>query len=67
MVVLMIFYNKKIFSQRSSTLSNSDPDQTQQHVRPDLGLNCMQKLSADDTSRQRFTVIESRKVKGKCI
>ena len=35
-------------------MSNSlDPDQTGQNVRPDLGLNCLQRLSAEDTSRQR--------------
>ena len=26
------------------------------NVRPDLGPNCLQKLSADDTSRQRVTI-----------
>ena len=35
-------------------MSNSlDPDQTQQIVSPDLGPNCLQMLSADDTDRQR--------------
>ena len=28
-----------------------DPDQARQHVGPDLGPNCLQRLSADDTSR----------------
>ena len=33
-------------------VSNSlDPDQAQHFVGPDLGTNCLQKLSADDTSR----------------
>ena len=33
--------------------SNSlDPDWAQQNVGPDLSPNCLQKLSADDTSRQ---------------
>ena len=27
-----------------------DPDQTRHFVRPDLGPNCLQRLSADDTS-----------------
>ena len=35
-------------------MSNSlDPDQTRHIVGPDLGPNCLQRLSADDTSWQR--------------
>ena len=35
-------------------MSNSlDPDQARQIVRPDLGPNCLPRLSADDTGRQR--------------
>ena len=35
-------------------MSNSlDPDQARRFVVPDLGSNCLQRLSADDTSRQR--------------
>ena len=35
-------------------MSNSlDPDQVRRFVGPDLGPNCLQRLSADDTSRQR--------------
>ena len=30
-----------------------DPDQAQHFVGPDLGPNCLQRLSADDTSRYR--------------
>ena len=34
-------------------VSNSlDPDQVRLYVGPDLGPNCLQSLSADDTSRQ---------------
>ena len=29
-----------------------DPDQARHFVRPDLGPNCLQKLSADDTRRE---------------
>ena len=33
-------------------VSNSlDPDQAQHFVGPDLGPNCLQRISADDTSR----------------
>ena len=35
-------------------MSNSlDPDQAQHFVGPDLGPNCLQRLSADGASRQR--------------
>ena len=35
-------------------VSNSlEPDQARHFVGPDLGPNCLQRLSADDTSRQR--------------
>ena len=38
-------------------MSNSlDPDQARHFVRPDLGPNYLQKLSADDTSRQNVDV-----------
>ena len=34
-------------------MSNSlEPDQARHFVGPDLGLNCLQRLSADDTSMQ---------------
>ena len=39
-------------------MSNSlDPDQARQNVGPDLGPNYLQKLSADDTSRQRVNSV----------
>ena len=35
-------------------MSNSlNPDQAQRSVGPDLGQNCLQRFSADNTSRQR--------------
>ena len=40
-------------------MSNSfGPDQARQHVGPGLGTNCLQRLSADDTSRQRWCEIQ---------
>ena len=48
---------KSTFSKNSSIrntirVSNSlDPDQAQHSVGPDLGLNCLQKLSAEDTRK----------------
>ena len=39
-------------------VSNSlDPDQAQCFVGPDLSLNFLQRLSADDTSRQRVNLL----------
>ena len=36
-------------------MSNSlDPDQAQHFVEPDLGLNCLQRLSADDKSTEQL-------------
>ena len=54
--------SKSIFSKNSSRntirISNSlDPDQDRQNVCPDLGPNCLQKLSADDKSRSEFCML----------
>ena len=39
-------------------MSNSlDPDQAQQNVGPALGPNCLQKASADDTSRLKMVYL----------
>ena len=42
-------------------MSNSlDPDQARHFVGPDLGSNCLQKLTAEDTSRLRVLLIFSK-------
>ena len=58
-VCLFFFFQKPTFSKKSFRntcairVSNSlDPDQARRFVGPDLGPNSLQKLSADDTSRQ---------------
>ena len=38
-----------------------DPDQARLFVGPDLGPNCLQRLFADDTSRQRVKKIQIKK------
>ena len=44
-------------------MSNSlDPDQAQHFVGPDLGPNCLQRLSADDTRQRVFGHSECRTV-----
>ena len=55
----LLIYLKKIFFENSSRntirVSNSlDPDQARHFVGPDLGPNCLQILSADDTSREEL-------------
>ena len=56
---LLLFLLFKINSLKNSfrntiSVSNSlDQDQTGHFVGPDLGPNCLQRLSADDNSRQR--------------
>ena len=42
-------------------MSNSlDPDQARLFVRPGLGPNCLQRLSADDTMRKIVNDVETR-------
>ena len=50
------FFQNQLFQIKSFgnaiRVSNSlDPDKSRYFVGPDLGLNCLQKLSADNTSR----------------
>ena len=63
-VILRSFLSSADFFSKSTFLKNSfrntirvsnslDPDQGRHFVGPDLGPNCLQSLSADDTSRQR--------------
>ena len=58
---LLIFFKinffKNIFSNTIRVSNSLDPDQARQNVGPDMGPNCLQRLSADDTRRQ--TVKES--------
>ena len=42
------------FFQYYQVSSSLDPDQARQIVGPDLGLNCLQRLSADDKSRGKL-------------
>ena len=39
-------------------LNSLDPDQAPHYVGPDLGQNCFQRLSADDTCRQRVKIFQ---------
>ena len=46
-------FSKNYFNAETTSVSNIlDPDQAQRLVGPDLGSNCLQRLSADDKSHQ---------------
>ena len=67
--VVCRFFSKSSFSENSFRntctirVSNSlDPDQARHFVGPDLDPNCLQMLSADDTSRQRVKPGTNREV-----
>ena len=42
---------EKFFQEHYQSVKMLDPDQDQLNVGPDLGPNCLQRLSADDKSR----------------
>ena len=46
-------FSKNSFKNTIKVSNNLDPDQARHIVGPDLGPNCLQKLSTDNTSRQR--------------
>ena len=59
--VICGFFSKSPFSKNSfnNTIRVSyslDPDQARHFVGPDLGPNCLQRLLADDISKQRVKV-----------
>ena len=47
------FFSKNSFRNTIRVSNSLDPDQARQFVGPDLGSNCLQKLSADDTRSKR--------------
>ena len=51
--------SKKFFQNTIRVSNNLDPDQARHFVGPDLGPNCLQRLSSDDTSRQRVKCVET--------
>ena len=46
-------FRKKYFRNTFRVSNSLEPDQARPLVGPDLGPNCLQRLSVDDTSRQR--------------
>ena len=51
-----IIFLKKSFRNIIKVSNRLDPYQVRHFVGPDLGLNCLQRLSADLTSKQRVIV-----------
>ena len=49
--LLSLFFSKKTFGNISRVSSSLDQDHARRFVVPDLGPNCLQRLSADDTSQ----------------
>ena len=58
------FFGKNL-SRMLSVSNRLDPDQTQRVVGPDLGPNCLNFLSADDTSRLTVNFLNHKAVSGK--
>ena len=47
-----LFFSDLPFRNTIRVSNSLDPDQARHFVGPDLGPNCLQKLTADDTSRK---------------
>ena len=50
---LLIFFKINFFLKKNQEYLRTDPDQARHFVGPDLGPNCLQRLSTDDTRRQK--------------
>ena len=57
LIFLKYTFWKNSFRNNIRVSKSLDSDQARLYVGPDLGPNCLQKLSADDTSRQRVKVL----------
>ena len=55
LIVFKINFSKNSFRNTIQVSNRLDPDQAQHFVLPDLGPICLQRLRADDTSRQELT------------
>ena len=54
-LVSKLIFSKNSFRNTIRVPNSLDPDQARHFVRPGLGPNCLQRLSAGDTSRKRVT------------
>ena len=46
-----VFFQNHLFRNTIRVSNSLDPDQARRFVGPDLGLNCLKRLSADDACR----------------
>ena len=53
LIFIIISFSKKSYGNTIGVSNSLDPDQTLHLVWPDLGANCLPRLSAYDTSKQR--------------
>ena len=60
----IIFFLKKKIRNTIRVSNTLDPGQAQHFVGPDLGPNCLQRLSADNTNRQR---VNMQRNKMRCV
>ena len=56
LIIFKIFFIENSFRNTIRVSNNLDPDQARHFVGRDLGPNCLQRLSADDTRRQGIKV-----------
>ena len=59
LIFLKSTFSKNYFRNAIRMSNSLDPDQARHFDGPDLDPNCLQTVSADDTSRQRVNVILS--------
>ena len=62
LILFKIYFSENSFRNTISMSKQLDPDQDRHSVGLDLGPNCFQRLSVDDTSRQR---VKMQKVSAK--
>ena len=55
-VFVLITFSKIAFRNTNSVSNSWDPNQARFFIGPDLDLNCSQRISADDNSRQRVNM-----------
>ena len=53
--LLKVNFVKNSFRNTNRVANNLDPNQARRFIRPDLGQNCLQRISAVNTSRQRVS------------
>ena len=62
-------FSKNYFRNTTRVSNSSDPDQDRRSVGPDLGPNCLQRLSANVTASKERVILNSfnRAISGNCL